>query len=347
MNTPSPEESHNSDSDVTADVVHEVRRTIALLFRPGDVVEVRVPKAGKHRTISGYFDDFEQLAREVERLEGLLFPGIFWTLNPASHALLARANNKLKSFAENTTGDGDILRRSWMLVDLDPKRPTGISSTDVEHDAALDLARRVRGELVAQGWPGPIFSDSGNGAHMLYPVELSNDPEAADLIKRCLRALAARFNTDVVAVDEGMFNASRIFKVYGTTARKGDNTSDRPHRVSRILEAPSSLSAVPIELLHELAAQAPEKSAGRVVAMPSRSGRGFDVEHFLTEHGIKFRPPVEHEGGRKFVLEQCPWDPSHRGPRMPRCLKARTGGSVSIVSTTAVRGAAGVSFAAE
>ena len=69
------------------------------------------------------------------------------------------------------------------------------------------------------------------------------------MVKRCLRALAARFNTDLVAVDEGMYNASRICKVYGTTARKGDNTEDRPHRVSRILEAPSSLVPVPIELL--------------------------------------------------------------------------------------------------
>jgi hypothetical protein len=297
------------------DVVDEVRRAIAVLFRPGDVVEVRVPKAGKQKTISGYFKDFGEFARAVERLEDCRYTGVYCTANPVNPALLARADHKLKSFAENTTCDADIVCRRWMLVDLDPKRPAGISSSDAEHAAALDLARQMRDELHAEGWPEPVFSDSGNGAHLLYPIDLPNDPEAADLIKRCLRALAARFNTDVIAVDEGMYNAPRIFKAYGTTARKGDNTEDRPHRVSRMLKVPSSLAAVPIELLHEAAAQAPEKPAGRVVAMPHRPERGaFDLERFLVQHGVRFRPPVAHDGGRKFVLEECPWVPSHRAP---------------------------------
>ncbi|MGB9610537.1 MAG: hypothetical protein ACPL7M_06145, partial [Bryobacteraceae bacterium] len=116
--------------------------------------------------------------------------------------------------------------------------------------------------MLAERWTAPVFSDSGNGAHLLYRIDLPNDAEAAELIKRCLRALAARFNTAVVAVDEATFNASRIFKVYGTTARKGDNTADRPHRMSRILEAPEVITAVPVELLKELAAQAPVKNRG-------------------------------------------------------------------------------------
>lgn len=287
-------------------------RAIALLLRPGDVAEVRVPKAGKHKTISGYFEDFEELARAVERLEECRYAGVYCTVNPVNPALLARADHKLKSFAENTTSDADIVSRRWLPVDLDPKRPAGISSCDAEHAAALELARRMHGEFQAEGWPEPILADSGNGAHLLYPIDLPNDPEAADLIKRCLRALAARFNTDLVAVDEGMYNASRILKAYGTTARKGDSTEDRPHRVSRILDAPSVLTAVPLELLHHLAALAPEKSPGRVVAMPQRPERGaFDVERFLCQHGVKFRPAVPHKGGRKFVLEECLGNPSH------------------------------------
>jgi hypothetical protein len=301
--------------DVTVESMNEVRRAIALLFRPGDVVEVRVPKAGKQRIISGYFKDFDELARAVERLKDGRHPGVYWTANPVNPALLARADHKLKSFVENTTSDADIICRRWMLVDLDPRRPAGTSSSDVEHAAALELARQMRGELRDAGWPEPIFADSGNGAHLLYPVELPNNAETADLLKRCLRALAALFNTDIVAVDEGVYNASRIFKVYGTTARKGDSTEDRPHRVSRILEVPSSLTVVPINLLDQLAQQAPEKSAGRVVSIPERPERGaFDVERFLRQHGVDFRPPVTHEGGRKFVLEKCPWDPSHRAP---------------------------------
>ena len=60
---------------------------------------------------------------------------------------------------------------------------------------------------------------------------------------------------------EGMYNASRNIKAYGTTARKGDSTEDRPHRMSRILEAPASMSELAVEQLQELAAQAPKRLA--------------------------------------------------------------------------------------
>lgn len=308
------EVSADADSAVAVESTDEIRRAIDLLFRSGDVVEVRVPKAGRQKTISGYFQDFESLARAIERIEEGRYPGVYWTANPVNPALLARADHKLKSFADLATSDADILCRRLMVVDLDPKRPAGISSSDPEHAAALDLARQIRGELQGAGWPEPIFADSGNGAHLLYPVELPNDAETADLLKRCLRALAARFNHDVVAVDEGMYNASRIIKAYGTTARKGDDTEDRPHRLSRILEPPSSLVAVNIELLRALAAQAPEKPYGRVVAMPRATAGSFDLEEFLKRHGVRYRPAVNFDGARKFVLEVCAFDPSHRAP---------------------------------
>ena len=278
-------------------------------------MEIRIPKAGKYKTVSGYFQDPEQLALAVARAERCRYPGIYATINPVTPALLARSNHKLRPYAENTTSDADIVCRRRMLVDFDPRRPAGISSSDPEHTAALGLARQVRGELLNEGWPEPIFADSGNGAHLLYRIELPNDAAATDLIKRCLQALAARFNTDLVTVDESTFNASRISKIYGTTARKGDDTEDRPHRLSEILELPSPLTIVPTELLKQLAAHAPAKPTARVVSMPARTTAGsFDLEQFLVRHGLKFWPPVAHEGGRKFVLEICPWDPSHRAP---------------------------------
>ena len=294
----------------------EVHRAAALLFNASDVIEVRVPNAGRHQTISGYFNDLDALVSEVVRLDGLHWPGIYWTPNPLDPALLARAKNKLKTSVKHTTSDADVLSRRWLLIDLDPKRPAGISSTDAEHEAALEVARKIRLDLTADGWPEPIVADSGNGAHLLYRVELPNEPEITDVMKRSLAALADRYDTAVVAVDSTTYNASRIFKAYGTTARKGDDTEDRPHRQSRILEAPASLGLVSLELLQHLAAQAPEKPSARIVTMPrpARPGAAFDVEEFLHRYGIRFRAPVPYQGGRKFVLEQCPWDPLHAAP---------------------------------
>lgn len=92
---------------------------INALFVPGDVVELRVLKAGKFKTISGYFNDFTKLAEEVDGLSGK-YTGIYYTLNPVDPALLARANNVTKPYAIATTSAVNILRRRWLLIDCDP-----------------------------------------------------------------------------------------------------------------------------------------------------------------------------------------------------------------------------------
>jgi hypothetical protein len=80
------------------------------------------------------------------------------------------------------------------------------------------------------------------------------------------------------------------------------------------LEAPANVEIVPVELLSALAEEAPTKPSGRVISMPRVTAGGFDVEEFLQRNGVRFLPPVAFGGGRKFVLEECPWDPSHQAP---------------------------------
>jgi hypothetical protein len=60
------------------------------------------------------------------------------------------------------------------------------------------------------------------------------------LVRRVLLALAERFNSAQVKIDASVFNPSRICKLYGTLACKGDSTADRPHRWSRLIEWPGS-----------------------------------------------------------------------------------------------------------
>jgi hypothetical protein len=84
-------------------------------------------------------------------------------------------------------------------------------------------------------------ADSGNGVHLLYRVDLPNDSNATNLVKGILAGVAAHCAPDDVAVDQTVFNAGRITKLYGTLACKGDNLPDRPHRRSRLLEIPDDL----------------------------------------------------------------------------------------------------------
>jgi hypothetical protein len=218
----------------------ELRRTIGVLFEPGDVVELRALKDAV--VASGYFDIFEELAEQAAKLDGRGF-AVYATLNPTEPALLARSRNRVKTHPKATTSDTNITRRRWLPVDVDPVRPSNVSSTDDEKQAAVRRAREIRDYLGEQGWPEPLVGDSGNGAHLLYRIDLPNDQESLELVKGVLGALAFKFSDESVSVDTSTANAARIWKLYGTTARKGDHTEDRPHRRSRLLEIPKEVAA--------------------------------------------------------------------------------------------------------
>jgi hypothetical protein len=217
----------------------EVARTLALLYEPGDVVEVRAPNTPGKGTVSGYFDALDVLAACVCELDRVSRPpAIYVVLNPCQPALLARAANHLKPWVKVTTKDSEILTRRWVLIDCDPVRPVEISSSDSEHASAIERAREIRFALAEKGWPQPVLADSGNGAHLVYRIDLGNDEASARLVQGVLQDLARRFSDLKIKIDQTVYNAAQPVKLYGTVARKGDNIAERPHRVSRLLEAP-------------------------------------------------------------------------------------------------------------
>ena len=214
----------------------EIRRSVMLLREPDTLIEMRCPRT-KRSVVSGYFDDPELLVRNAVEWSGQS-EAVYVTLNPVLPDLLARAANRVELYARHTTSDGEIVRRRWLLVDLDPQRPAGISSTDEEHQAALLRARECRDWLKQERWPDPVFADSGNGAHLLYRIDAPNNAAAKNLLSASLAALASRFSDNRVSVDPTTFNASRISKLYGTLAAKGDSVPalGRIHRLARMLD---------------------------------------------------------------------------------------------------------------
>jgi hypothetical protein len=167
----------------------------------------------------------------------------------------------------------------------------------------------VFGYLRSEGWPKPLAADSGNGAHLLYRIALPNDAESAELLKRCLHALALRFGDDLVSVDETVFNAARIWKVYGTIACKRDNTPERPHRQAKLLRAPDELEVVSLDKLTALAGAAPKPSQRD--ARYSGSER-FDLDRWISDRGLDVAGAVDWSGGRKWIFRVCPWNEDHR-----------------------------------
>ena len=232
-----------------SDYRQDPRRTGDRLHRADALVEVWVLKT-PYRTVSGYFDSLDAAVMAVTEAVTVLNGNstFYLTLNPVRPDVHARAANRLKSYAVVTTANRDILRRAWLLIDVDPARPSGVSSTEAELALAMAVRDAVVAWLTAQGWPAPILAMSGNGGHALYAIDLPNDDSTRDLVKACLEAIFARFATPAVSIDRAVYNAARISKLYGTVARKGDPTSDRPHRLATIDAAPPRVCVTSTQL---------------------------------------------------------------------------------------------------
>ncbi len=215
----------------------QIKRGISLLFRPDDVVEVRIPKT-RAGVVAGYFNDPGALAASISAADAAYrAAGVYYVLNQVNPALLGRAYNRLRERAEHTTADNNIVSRRWLPVDLDPVRPAGISSSEEEHEAAITRARIIARDMATE-WGLPIIADSGNGAHLLYGIDFPNDQESLAAVSKALAKLDRRYSDNIVKIDVTCANAARIWKAYGTVARKGDSIPGRPHRLSRILEVP-------------------------------------------------------------------------------------------------------------
>ena len=212
---------------------------LTAMFEPGDVVELRAFHKGRKRTDAGYFD-FEhrqELADAAARLNAA-GAAVYITLNRIDSQLLGRYCNRIEQYASATVTDSNVIRRIWLLLDFDPVRPKDTSATDAQLEAAHQKARQCAKFLKDAGWPDPMAGQSGNGWHLLYPLDMPNDTESRDLVKGALIGLAARFDDAVVTLDQSVFNAGRITKLYGSVATKGDHTQLAPWRLSQLVSTP-------------------------------------------------------------------------------------------------------------
>jgi hypothetical protein len=218
-----------------------IRRALDVLHAdPRDVIELRALGV-RHRawppTTSGYFDDRDACAQSAALLSPSAL-GVYVVLNRLNPALLGRAYNRVRGRDDSTstTADHNVVRRLWLPIDLDPVRPADISATDAERELACTRARDVAAYMSAEGWPAPVRIDSGNGMHLLFSIDLPPDEDS--LVERMLAELGRRFSDDRVKLDTTNHNLSRIWKLPGTVARKGDHVPQigRPHRLARLLE---------------------------------------------------------------------------------------------------------------
>lgn len=294
---------------------NEITHALRLWFQAGDVFEVRVLDAvsadyRREHIESGYFD-YEHISAVPEALKRLLsFRGVYVTVNPVNPDLLARAVNRLRPAGRNpTTADTDIVRRRWLLIDCDPRRAAGVSSSNAEHESALAKAREIRNGLSSLGWPDPIMTDSGNGAQLMYRIELPADD--GELVRRVIGEIA-KASSEQVAIDTSVHNPARIWRLPGTMNCKGDSIPERPHRMARILEEPQDIVSMSREQMQDIVSYQNEDTQTDVPddewkhTMPA-----FDLDSWIAQYCPELGSPQPWKGGRKWIFPVCPFNEAH------------------------------------
>ena len=301
-----------------------ITKAIQLLHNNGELFEIRLINGNYNA--SGYFTSADTAIKALQnfhpewnaRTPTARAANIFITLNPIDIACYSRKQHDC--FIENaqpTTKDNEITALHWLLIDLDPKRMSGVSSSKEELELAKKKAKTIHDFLSDRGLKEPIRAMSGNGVHLVYRFDVSNTPENVSVFEKTLKILSEKFSDEEVEVDTTVFNPARICKLWGTIAQKGATTPERPHRKAYIEPSvPFSIDINDFTLLQALVSEFEEKkpSAPTQNPIPKEKTEKFDLQQFIFDHNIPVKSIDQTPNGTvKYILEHCLFDESHKG----------------------------------
>ena len=284
----------------------KLEHAISVLFKPGQLVEVRGKKIGSG-IASKYYTDHGYMARVIEKANSSeKYEALWVTLQRVKPG-----TEKTRTDEKPTTGNNDIEAYEWLVIDID--RPKGDphkkswNATDEELETLRAAAVKVIDWLAEQGFPEPVFACSGNGHHLLYKLD-SLPISYFETLHDVLKAVAHHFRGESATfdVDTSLADPCQIIKMYGTMSRKspkGSSNGSRPWRESYIEHVPRNIEVVSEVLLELVASMAPQERKTK------RSSDGllnpeFDPYDFF-EWGGDYTPLVneyEKDGKTHFVM---------------------------------------------
>ena len=274
-----------------------------------ELTEIRL--IGTNKTASGYFTDAATMIEAIKPYADT--HNVYFSINRVNPACYGREQkDKIVQRPRNTTTDAEIIGRDWVLVDLDAKRLSGVCSTKEEAIKAHDKGQEVYRFLIDNGFYEPIVVFSSSGIHLYLRCALANTDDNTKLVKRFLEALSMLFSDENVEVDTSVFNAARISRLMGSYSCKGAaNDTERPQRKCRFLNIPDEIKVNEKEYFEKIAARYPED------IKPTRennySTEKFDLDAFIAKHGIQVSKIERVAGGKKYVLDHCLFNDSHKG----------------------------------
>ena len=205
------------------------------VFQQGNpVFEIRIVSVPGHPGgFAGHFTSVDSAVDAIEKFDKKYQPGAFYcSLNSFEPGKKTRpkSNKTGLPFEVNLNPDGvirqksqgeciqeeDIIDRRWFFIDVDPIRPKGTNSSDIQNDAAIAMAKKIRDDMVDAGWPMPIFGMSGNGAGLLWRVDFKN-ADYPDLIENCVYAMIERYSPNGEELKKELKESEKALKVLRAT----------------------------------------------------------------------------------------------------------------------------------
>jgi hypothetical protein len=210
--------------------VEEIKRAIHILHPdPKDLTEIRVLGMDGKVVGAGFYDrnHIDKAARTAAAQDA---KGVYVVLNRVHPGMMALGPNQFVVGIRKTSSDGDVTWRFWLLVDFDPIRPAGISSTDAEKAAAGQVAEACRGWLTARGW-----SYCENSAEFIFGDQLG-DPDADALLSALRNSSEGLTRTQIRDLFSRHLSTNRIERALTTLATHGFATIERATTAGRPAE---------------------------------------------------------------------------------------------------------------
>lgn len=289
----------------------QVYRFFDVFKRGNQLTEVRII-ANDGRTGSGYFRDAKTLIDAVRPYVNDY--SVYFTINAVNPDCYGRPQrDKIMLRVKNTTTDGDIIGRDYVLLDLDSKRASGVNATEEQLNAAKKKANEVYRFLKDNGFYTPIVACSGSGVHIYLRCAMRPTDENNKIVKRFTQAMSMLFSDDKVEIDEKVHNLGRISRAIGFYNRKGTSVdSERPQRLCSFVKVPDEICVNDIEYFKKVADLFPEEEI-RPTRENNYSTEKFDLDAFIDRHNIPVTHKVEVADGTRYHLEHCLFNSEHRG----------------------------------
>jgi hypothetical protein len=144
---------------------------------------------------------------------------------------------------------GDIIGLQIVTLDIDPIREPETPSTDQELKNTLEVAELIRNWFSKKSYVPPIRAMTGNGVCLYfctpyYEITDGNRDEVTRALEKfeqnCRKKFKEFLKKKNCQIDR-MFDLPRIGKVIGTMSVKGENTKERPWRLSYFIDEPKRI----------------------------------------------------------------------------------------------------------